>query len=305
MITLEEYILIHYSERSVPRYTQQINQFIIYQGGNIYESTYSDIVEYIGVLRTRKLHSKTLNNHLFSLKIYFRYLVAIGKRTDHPCDKLVLKDQINRAILVEHLYSRESLENLYNKFESIEDKRKWTNKSEVIKKRDKIILSLLIYQALTTTEIIELKITDIDLNEGTVKIKDNINPGRRGNKGRTLALKSKQILLFNDYLEKYRKELLRKQNPNNQIEYFILNVKGMQLWGSYLNRMLSKGREVHEIFTPFKIRQSVIAHLLKENKNLRIVQEFAGHRRSGSTESYKQTGLEELKANIEKLHPYQ
>ena len=54
-----------------------------------------------------------------------------------------------------------------------------------------------------------------------------------------------------------------------------------------------------------KIRQSVIAHLLKENNDLRIVQEFAGHRRAGSTEAYKRTGLEELKSNIEKLHPRQ
>jgi len=54
-----------------------------------------------------------------------------------------------------------------------------------------------------------------------------------------------------------------------------------------------------------KIRQSVIAHLLKENKDLRIVQEFAGHRKAGSTEAYKRSGFEELKSSIEKLHPRQ
>jgi len=69
--------------------------------------------------------------------------------------------------------------------------------------------------------------------------------------------------------------------------------------------MLSKGRKSNEIFTPMKIRQSVIANLLKENNDLRIVQEFAGHRRTGSTEAYKRTGLEALKSSIEKLHPRQ
>ena len=266
---------------------------------------YSDIVEYIGVLRDRNQHPKSLRNHLFSLKIYFRYLVAIGKRKDHPCKSLYLKDQINRAIIVESLYSKEALENLYKTFETPEDKRPGKEQAEAIKKRDKVILSLLIYQALTTTEITALKLEDIDLEEGTVKIRGSESPGRRGNKGRTLVLKSKQILLFDNYIKKHRKQLWRKQKPSKRQDYFILNEKGLKLWGSYLNRMLSKGRAPHEIFTPMKIRQSVIAHLLKDNNDLRVVQEFAGHRRAGSTEAYKRSGFEELKSNIEKLHPRQ
>ena len=54
-----------------------------------------------------------------------------------------------------------------------------------------------------------------------------------------------------------------------------------------------------------KIRQSVIANLLKEGHGLRMVQAFASHRRTACTEAYKQTGLEELKAANEKLHPLQ
>ena len=304
-MTLKDYIRQHYSEKSVLRYVRQINQFIDYQGEQINETNYNEVVEYIGVLRTRNLHPKSLRNHLFTIKIYFRYLVSVGKRKDHPCESLYLKDQINRAIKVESLYSKEALENLYKNYESPEDKRKWVEKSEAIKKRDKVILSLLIYQALTTSEIIELKTGDINLEEGTIKIRANESPGRRGNKSRTLALKSKQILLFDNYIKKYRKQLWRRQKSTKREDYFILNENGLKLWGSYLNRMLSKGREAHELFTPMKIRQSVIAHLLKENNDLRVVQEFAGHRRAGSTEAYKRTGLEELKSSIEKYHPRQ
>jgi len=113
MMTLNEYILQHYSERSLLRYLNQINQFISYQGSKINETSYSEVVEYIGILRERNLHPKSLRNHLFSLKIYFRYLVSVGKRKDHPCESLYLKDQINRAIIVESLYSKEQLEELY------------------------------------------------------------------------------------------------------------------------------------------------------------------------------------------------
>jgi integrase/recombinase XerD len=84
-----------------------------------------------------------------------------------------------------------------------------------------------------------------------------------------------------------------------------MNEEGLQLWQGGINRMINKGKEKHEKLIPLKIRQSVIAHLLKENNDIRIVQEFAGHRRTASTEAYKQTGLEELKSAIEKLHPLQ
>ena len=49
----------------------------------------------------------------------------------------------------------------------------------------------------------------------------------------------------------------------------------------------------------------VIANLLKSGKGLRDVQYFAGHKKISSTEKYRQTGLEELKAAILKYHPLQ
>ena len=79
----------------------------------------------------------------------------------------------------------------------------------------------------------------------------------------------------------------------------------MQIWQGGINRMINGDKNKMEKLTPIKIRQSVIAHLLKENNDVRIVQEFAGHKRTASTEEYKQTGLEELKSAIDKLHPLQ
>ena len=303
---LDEYLLQHYSHRGTQRYKNLIHQFVQWRGKeNIPSTSYQYVVEYIGLLRQRDLHPKTIKLHLFAVKIYFRYLVTIGKRSDHPCEDLYLKDQINRAILVESLYSMETLEALYDHFETPEDRRPGRERSEAIKKRDKIIVSLLIYQALTCLEIIELKIEDINLEEGTIRIRPNEHPNRRGNKGRALALKPKQILLFHEYLKKLRKELWKKQKPRHRVDYFILNESGLQFHGAGIHRLLTKCRKPHERYTPMKIRQSVIVHLLKEKNDIRIVQEFAGHRRAGSTEAYKRTGLEELKASIEKLHPHQ
>ncbi|MEN8119752.1 MAG: tyrosine-type recombinase/integrase [Bacteroidota bacterium] len=54
---------------------------------------------------------------------------------------------------------------------------------------------------------------------------------------------------------------------------------------------------------PKTVRQSVITNLLKQGNDLRIVQAFAGHKYPSTTEKYRQTGIEELKAGIEKYHP--
>jgi site-specific recombinase XerD len=51
------------------------------------------------------------------------------------------------------------------------------------------------------------------------------------------------------------------------------------------------------------IRQSVITNMLREGKDLRVVQVFAGHKKISSTEEYRQSGLEELQAAINKYHP--
>jgi site-specific recombinase XerD len=290
-MTLKQYLQQEYSPTSINSYELMINRYILAMGDKAEKGTYTDVLDYIGLLREQNLHPKSLRNNLFAIKIYYRYLVATGKRNDHPCRYLYLKDQINRAIQVESLYPKEILEELYETHQS---------KNPDNQNRDKIIISLLIYQALAVLEISQLKTTDIDLENGTIRIKGNVK-----NKGRTLSLKPNQILLFHNYLKHDYKRYHRRQKPSKRKDYFLLNDEGLQLWQSGINRMINKDRDQQEKLIPLKIRQSVIAHLLKENNDVRIVQEFAGHRRAASTEAYKQTGLEELKSAIERLHPLQ
>jgi len=289
--TLKNYLHKNYSSTSVKGYESMINRFKIYLGNEVDQSTYNDVLEYIGALRKQGLHAKSLRNHLFAIKIYFTYLITTGKRSDHPCKNLHLKDQINRQIHVESLYDKETLEELFENYNC---------KNSEHQNRNKIIISLLIYQALTVLEISQLKKSNVNIIKGTIEIKSNQN-----NKERTLSLKPNQILLIHNYLKSDWKKYQRKQETKKRVDYFILSKNGQQIWKSSINRMINKGKSKHEKLTPLKIRQSVIAHLLKEKNDVRVVQEFAGHRRTGSTEAYQQTGLEELKKAINELHPLQ
>lgn len=290
-MNLKEYLQNEYSKTSIGGYEAMINRFLLALGEKAETATYTDVLDYIGLLREQNLHPKSLRNNLFAIKIYYRFLVATGKRNDHPCQYLNLKDQINRSIQVESLYPKETLENLYET---------WESKNKVNQIRDKIIISLLVYQALTVLEISQIKTSNINLENGTVYIKANVK-----NKQRTLSLKPKQILLFHNYLKNEYKQYRNRQKPSKRVDYFLLSEEGLQLWSGGINRMINQEKDKQEKLIPLKIRQSVIAHLVKENNDIRIVQEFAGHRRTSATEAYKQTGLEELKSAIEKLHPLQ
>jgi site-specific recombinase XerD len=298
---LREYLKSKYSATSIRSYENMIRRFRLSLGELADGAGYHDVLDYIGQLRGQGLHPKSLRNNLFAVKIYFDYLLATGNRNDHPCRYLNLKDQVNRQIAVESLYSREVLEELYEHYQA---------KKPENQRRDKIIISLLIYQALTVLEISQLRVEDVNLEAGTIYIRENVK-----NRGRTLDLKPRQILLMHTYLKANPgkpdgngagwKWYWRKRPPRKRFDYFILSENGLQLWKSGINRMINRGREKQDRLTPLKIRQSVIANLLKEGHDLRVVQVFAGHRRTASTEAYKQTGLEELKAAIEKLHPLQ
>jgi integrase/recombinase XerD len=290
-MTLKEYLKNEYSKTTINGYETTIKRFVLAMGSKAEQGTYSDVLDYIGLLREQNLHPKTLRNNLFAIKIYYRYLVEIGKRNDHPCQYLNLKDQINRAIQIESLYPKEIVENLFET---------WESKNKVNQIRDKIIISLLVYQALLVLEISQIKVDDINLDDGTIKVKGNTK-----NKSRTLSLKPKQILLFHNYLKNEYKTYNRTQKPSKREDYFLMNEEGLQLWSGGINRMINQGKDNQNKLIPLKIRQSVIAHLVKENNDIRIVQEFAGHRRTSATEAYKQTGLEELKSAIERLHPLQ
>jgi integrase/recombinase XerD len=290
---LKEYLLQQYSKTTLATNTNNIRRYVAYMHDKAETATYNDVLDYIGYLRKKGTHSKTLRNNLFAIKIYYRYLISIGKRKDHPCSELNLQDKINKAIPVESLYSITTLENFLQTHKS---------KRKQLQKRDEIIICFLIYQALTVLEISQIDLQNINLDKGEIYIKGNVKQ-----KKRTLLLKPQQIMLLHKYITEERNELLSyNRNPSQaDKEVLLLGQQGEKMLQNSISRIVNYNRPPQERLLPMKIRQSVIAHLLKQGNNLRIVQVFAGHRRAGSTEEYKQTGLEALKNAVSQYHPLQ
>lgn len=295
-MTIKEYLQANYSESTLASNLYNIKRFTDYHQNKAEKATYTDILQYFDYLRKNyDLHPKTLRHRLYAVKIYFNYLLATGQRHDHPCSELFLKDKIDKQVQVDNLYSTEALENFFESYQ--------IRKKSRLENRNKIIISLLLYQALTVNEIAALEILDINLERGEIYIKGISHIKSKSPKSRTLPLQAKQVLLFYNYLENERKELLKFNKKNPTETAFILGQYGEKVESQSISRMINESRKESEKIKPMRIRQSVIANLLKKENDTRVVQVFAGHKKVSTTVQYKRNELEILQNAVNQFHP--
>lgn len=296
MITLRNYLETKYSKSTLSSNLYNIKRFTDYYDKKAPKATFKEVLNYIEHLRKNyNLHPKTLRHCLYSVKIYFNYLLETGQRKDHPCSELFLKDKIDKQIQVDTLYSPETLETFFETYQ--------IRKKKYLENRNKIIISLLIYQALTVKEIAELEIQNINLEKCEIFIKASEELTAKSPQSRTLPLQAKQILLIYNYLEKDRVKLLQYNNKKETETSFILGQYGEKINPHGIGKMINETKPKTEQIKPIRIRQSVIANFLKKENDTRIVQVFSGHRRASTTIQYKQTEFELLQNAVNNYHP--
>jgi len=281
-MNLNEYLQENYTKQTAKAYQREIEIYIS-NNKKSEHYTYSEIINYIGILRKRYRNPQTINRILASIKAYYSYLCFIRLRNDNPSKSIRLRDKISRDIQLQDLFTTEELETLL------------TAKKErykALEMRNKVLISLLIYQALKPQEIEQIQAQDIDLAQATIYIKSSPK-----NNARTLNLKANQILLFQMYLE----QLNTAKSPSfgGVGEVFIPMTANDIAKHIKRNYKLFKNRNLN----CQTIRQSVIANLLKQGHDLRIVQAFSGHKYPSTTERYKQNDVVALQQQINVFHP--
>lgn len=288
MQTLTHYLYENYSRRTAHGYALMIKSY----GQQVpypQQAKYKDVLQYLERARGEGKSPNTVLTYLAAIKVYYDYLKKTGIRKDHPCKHLRLKDRIDHRVNVQDLFSSTELALL------LEQPSREINKLPRIELRDKVILSLLIYQGLTTKNIISIELKDLNLEQATIYVK-----GETTLNARILELHPRQIMLINKYLTEER-PILNRSNS----EQLILTRRYVAESGSGIGKVVKPYKNLFKdkILTPLAIRQSVIANLLKAGKDIRAVQVFAGHKSPMTTERYQQTGIEELTAAVMKYHP--
>lgn len=305
------------SKATIKCYNTEILEFITWcdiENIEAENASITEVTSYLKHLQTsvpqggKGQNNQTRSINLNILKHYFDYLIANEIRNDNPAKHIKI-----RGAKQKHLYpifTKEELESIYKNYEipTQEDKRSsrnWFDNYRKSKHRNKAILSLMIYQALTTDEINRLTIKDVKLKEGIIYI-----AGTRKSNERELELKPHQIMQLMEYQITTRKELLEGKTSE---QYFIPSLPVGKKTNDYspitndsINIWKALSREIktqNKKFINFQqIRTSIITHWLKQY-NLRQVQYMAGHRFISSTESYLANQTEELQNEIDKYHP--
>ena len=251
---------------------------------NYLEVSYTDLLTYVKHCKARGNKPKSVQQKIRSIEFLYEYLETKNLVKFNPCHEIKLRAGIKR--IPNNLLNWEELEELYNKIPT----------KNATGKRNKVILSLMIYQGLETGAISKLKLEDIKLEEGKIYIPKTA----RGN-SRTLDLKAVQILYLQQYVTLVRPYLLSLKKQENE-QLFFSNGEGKRL-DSLLINLVKKLKEINSKVTGIRqIRTSVITYWLSVH-SLREVQYLAGHRYVSSTEYYRIDRLENLQEQIETLHP--
>jgi integrase/recombinase XerD len=151
----------------------------------------------------------------------------------------------------------------------------------------KLLLSLVIFQALRREELVCLRVEHLHLKEGKLVVPSTPSSNRR-----VLRLSTEQIMPFYEWT--------KAKSPHDRL---FLSPQGSSNLNNVIQGLVYQLRAIHpEVKYLQQIRQSVIAHWLKSH-DVRQVQYMAGHKWVSSTERYQQTDLEDLQNKLDKYHP--
>ena len=282
---LSDYLEAQLAPSSSNRYLREITLFLFQlKRKSIFPQkvTHTQITQYLGSIRST---GKDARCALHAIQKYFDYLIENDLRSDNPARCIRLKDRKSSSIQLQDLFKESELERLLTRPE----------RYPILRTRNQLIISLLIYQALTTGELQRLTVEDMNLTQETVYIESSCKQHSR-----TLKLNPNQVIWLRSYIEQDRNALLKTQTNT-----LLINKMGYAETGegiTYLIKTL-KPLFTDRVLNPQTIRQSVITNLLKQGKDLRLVQVFAGHKYPSSTERYQQTQVASLKYQILQRHP--
>lgn len=284
-LSLEMYLNQNLSTKTAESYLYTINHFLK-TNPKAKRFKFQDIVRYMEEVSSKQSNIQYRVRILSAIKRYYDYLVMAGLRNDHPCKKLNIKNKQNPSIQVQDLFSSEELQLLLTR----------ENRYQYLDSRNSVLLSLLIYQGLTSEELTELKIKDIDLDAGTIYIKASTNQNRR-----TLELLNRQMIVFSKYLNEVRPELLRCNTDK-----VLLNKLGKPISVDGIHAIFDSLKALFpdKNLNPKTIRMSVICNWLNEKKiPLERVQELAGHKWPGTTEKYFKVDSQQQRELINRFFP--
>jgi site-specific recombinase XerD len=231
----------------------------------------------------KKLSKPSLARKLSCLRSFQRFLESVG---------IVLALNFKSPRLDKKLPATLTVDEIFYLLDSIKD----TDLPTKYPARDKAIFELLYATGVRCSELVSIKLIDINVNDRVIKV---LGKGRK-ERFVLFGIKAAQALTY--YIGHERSKMLRHQdNPA-----LFLNCQGEKLTTRSVQRIFEMFRKLLKIdrkLTPHKIRHSFATHLLNEGTDLRIIQELLGHKTIATTEIYTHVSNQQLAKMCDEKHP--
>ncbi len=231
--------------------------------------TQDKIRDYVSSLMEESFAPSSITRHITSMKSFFRYMLENGNMEDNPAENLKSPKIEKKEVRV--LSTMEIEELLSQKF------------SEDAKgKRDKAILELMYSTGLKTSEMVSLKLENIDLGLGCVRLPAN----KKNSKDRLIPYGKKAKEALSEYLIKAREEMLQGEEDS---DILFLNCNGTRMSRQGLWKLIKtyvKKSGVKSDITPFTLRHSFATHLVENGADITSVQEMLGYCDSNTVSRY-------------------
>lgn len=276
-----------YSNHTIIAYRNDLWQFISFLNfpdfSRIQQTELNDVRDWAMNMREEGIAARSINRKVSSLRALFRYWQKMGLTKKNPTaafKNLKLSKPLPNVVtesgiktLRERVYFEPGWQGL----------------------RDKLLLELLYNTGLRRTELVNLKINDIDFQRNEIKV-----TGKR-NKQRIIPVLDAIRVQIEDYMEA-TKLTFEDYNP----DFLLLSNKGKKISEKlvydkvkfYLRLVATNAK-----LSPHTLRHSFATHLLDHGADINAVKELLGHSSLAATQVYTHNTIEKLKSTYTKYHP--
>lgn len=276
-----------YSVHTITAYKADLSDFQLYietafEQKTLDDVNYAQIRSWIVELSESNISNRTINRKISSLKAYYRFLLKTEQIESSPLTK---HKALKTPKKIQIPFSEDEIVRI---LETIDD-------STLEGIRDRLIVELFYSTGIRRAELINIKISDLDLDGGVLKVL-----GKR-NKERYIPL----IASVKDTASKYLEGRRHTENISGS-DYLFLTSKGDKIYESFVYRIINNyfskvsGKLKR---SPHILRHSFATHLLNQGANLNAVKELLGHSSLAATQVYTHNSIAELSKIHQNAHP--
>jgi len=271
----------NYSSHTITNYHIDLKEFesflVNHAPKDIKEIDYFILRKFLSVLSERNLNKRTVSRKISTLKSFFKFMVREEEIKNNPANSLIYP-RLDKNLPV--FLTEEQVVKIINLPEG----------NSLLGIRDKSILEALYSTGARVSELANLKIGDVDLISGIIKVMG------KGRKERLLPLGEPALLSIKKYIDsRTDKNPSLFLNRNNG----SLTDRGIRLIVDKYIRQAATNLRV----SPHTFRHSFATHLLNRGADLRSVQELLGHSSIATTQVYTHLTIDTLKKVYDKAHP--